>query len=169
MSRHHREIGRIVEQIALIREIVESSSGELDRRVESVSRWSVRQQLDHACKVLALGHKSFDGPRVAQPRGINLLGRTLLALGWLPRGRARSPKAVLPEETATAALAAEAVRLRAAYADPALAASPMFQDPTPTFPHPYFGGLTAAQGVRMLAVHTHHHLKIVRDIRRAAS
>ena len=67
-----------------------------------------------------------------------------------------------------------AVTMRVSHATPALpasistAASAFFASPTPVFPHPYFGGLSAAQGVRFLGMHNHHHWKIVRDIRRRA-
>lgn len=168
MSEPARELNRIASQLAEIERLIDDAAPALDARIERISRWSIRQQIDHALKVLALGLSAFDGERPPQPRGINLLGRTLLALDWLPRGRARSPKAVLPQETGDAELLAETRRLRAAFAAPALAASALFRDPKPIFPHPYFGGLTARQGVRMLATHTRHHLKIVRDLRRAA-
>ena len=31
-------------------------------------------------------------------------------------------------------------------------------------PHPHFGGMTARQWTRFLGIHTHHHIKIIRDI-----
>lgn len=171
MTAHRRELARIVRQIEEIGHLVDLEPAQLDLRVDSVSLWSVRQQVDHSLKVLALGLRIFDDqhPPPPLPRGINLLGRVLLAFGWLPRGRGRSPKSVLPAETATEDIAAEIRRLRSAYSAPALAEHPIFGDPTPVVPHPYFGGLTAAQGIRMLAAHTWHHQKIVRDIRRAGA
>jgi hypothetical protein len=169
MTAHRKELTRIVRQLDELADLVERAPTALDLRVEKVSLWSVRQQVDHTLKVLALGLRAFDGQLPPLSRGINLLGRALLAVGWLPRGRGRSPKSVLPTETSTETLAAEIRRLRAVYSEPALAEHPIFGDPTPIVPHPYFGGLTAAQGIRMLAAHTWHHQKIVRDIRRAAA
>jgi hypothetical protein len=90
-----------------------------------------------------------------------------MALDWIPRGAARSPESVLPAETPDAELLAEIRRVRAGYA--ALdRADARFANPQPVFPHPRFGGLTACQGIAFLGCHTHHHWKIVRDIRRAA-
>ena len=92
-----------------------------------------------------------------------------MALDWIPRGRGRSPRQVLPGDRPNGDLLDEIRRLRAAFAGPAISSSWRFSDPTPIFPHPYFGGLSAAQGIRFLGMHTHHHWKIVTDIRNAAN
>ncbi len=140
----------------------------LDVRAPEVSAWSVRLQVDHVLKVMALGLLTLEkgSPKPLPP--VNLLGRVLMGLDWIPRGRGKSPARVLPRECPDCDLLDEIRRVRGEFAAPAIAASPRFSDPTPIFPHPYFGGLSAAQGVCFLAMHTHHHWKIVRDIRRAA-
>ena len=99
---------------------------------------------------------------------MNLTGHLLLALGWIPRGVGKSPKGVVPAERNAGR--PRGARRPAAQGSTATRRSPrrVLADPTPVFPHPYFGGLTALQGLRFLGIHTHHHLKIVADIRRAA-
>jgi hypothetical protein len=163
-----RYLARIDAQLAELEQLVANESSALDQRADRVSGWSVRQQVDHVVKVLALGLANVASGGKPQSQGCNLIGKVLMAADWLPRGVAKSPKSVLPEESPDAALLVEIRRLRAAYAAPELAASSAFDDERPVFPHPRFGGLTALQGVRFLGTHTHHHWKIVRDIRRAA-
>lgn len=168
MTGIEKALARIDAQLAEVERLVTDSPELLDLRVEGVSGWSIRLQLDHAVKVLAAGLRALEGETRRQPHGINFVGRVLMALDWIPRGAAKAPKGVVPTETPDEALLAEAVRVRAAYraVDPR---DPRFSDSTPSFPHPRFRGLTAAQGVRFLGTHTHHHWKIVRDIRRAAT
>lgn len=158
-------VARLAVQLDEITRIVRFEPALLGLRVERVSRWSVGQQVDHILKVLEAGARVFDDSSQTLPRGMNLVGHVCLATGWIPRGIGKSPRSVLPAEQAPADLAERASRMRTIYCDRPLAEARR-ADPRPVFPHPYFGGLTAAQGVRFLGIHTHHHLKIVADIRR---
>ncbi len=160
-------IGRLAGELDQITRIVRFEPALLELRIERVSRWSIGQQIDHTLKVLEVGLPYLDGPREPLPRAMNFYGRLALALRWFPRGLGKSPRGVLPGEWTPAGLAERASRLRKAYCDRPLPAAAL-ADSRPVFPHPYFGGLTAAQGVRFLDCHTHHHLKIVADIRRRA-
>ena len=163
---HH--LARLDTQLGTLEQLVTGEPAALDFRVPEVSGWSVRQQVDHSLKVMALGLLTLDKGTAKPLPPCNLLGRVLMSLDWIPRGRGKSPERVLPRECPDCDLLDEIRRLRGAFSDPALAFSPRFSDPTPIFPHPYFGGLSAAQGVRFLGMHTHHHWKIVRDIRKAS-
>lgn len=139
----------------------------LELRVERVSGWSVGEQVDHVTQVLAAGLGLLTDPQTTPRRGINLTGRILLGLGWLPRGVGKSPKSVLPKGASAVELRDRLAGIRGRLER--LAAEPdRLRDPRPVVPHPYFGGLSPAQGLRFLEVHTRHHLKIVRDLRRAA-
>lgn len=160
-------VARLAGQLDEITRVVRFEPALLDLSVVRVSRWSVGQQVDHILKVLEVGQRFFEGPRDPLPRGINLPGRIALALRWFPRGVARSPKAVLPGEISPADLAGRASRLRKFYCDTRLPEG-VLADTRPIFPHPFFGGLDGAQSLRFLEVHTHHHMSIVADIRRAA-
>lgn len=160
-------IGRLAGELDQITRIVRFEPALLELRIERVSKWSIGQQIDHMLKVLEAGVRFLEGSRESLPRGLNFYGHLALALRWFPRGIGRSPKGVRPGDWTPAGLAERASRLRKVYCDNPLPAA-VLADSRPVFPHPYFGGLTATQGVRFLDIHTHHHLKIVADIRRAA-
>ncbi|MCB1008563.1 MAG: DinB family protein [Acidobacteria bacterium] len=140
----------------------------LDLRAPRVSGWSVGEQVDHMTQVLASGLGLLETPGEPRPNGINLSGRILLALRWIPRGVGKSPKGVLPRGASPEDLRERLADLRRRL-DAISAAPDRLADPRPTIPHPYFGALNPAQGLRFLAIHTRHHLKIVRDIRKASS
>lgn len=163
-----RDLERIDRQFEQIGELVAAGDPALGVRAPEVSAWSVGQQLDH---MLSVAHGVFfrltgDGEEV--PHGINLSGRLLLGIGWLPRGVGKSPKSVLPGEAPVAeVLGARLARLRGDFQGLRFRTG-LLVSRRRLFKHPYFGGLDCAQTLRFLSVHTHHHLKIVHDIRRAA-
>jgi hypothetical protein len=159
-------VSQLASQLDEITRIVRFEPALLDLRVERVSRWSVGQQLDHILKVLDVSQRLLDGNPQPLPRGMNLLGRCVMAAGWFPRGFAKSPKFVVPADEPPADLAERAAHLRKVYCETALPAE-LLADRRPVYPHPVFGGLSAVEGLRFLGIHTRHHLKIVSDIRRA--
>ena len=159
-------VSRLAGQLDEITRIVRFEPALLALRVDRVSHWSIGQQLDHVVKVLEVSQRLVDGTMPHQPAGVNLLGRLVLTTGWFPRGFAKSPGMVRPGEQAPADLAERASYLRKVYCETPLSEA-IFADPRPVFPHPFFGGLSALQGLHFLGIHTHHHLKIVADIRRA--
>lgn len=159
-------VARLAGQFDEITRLVRFEPALLALRAERVSQWSIGLQVDHILKVLEFGQRVLAAADAPLPRGVNLTGRIVLALGWFPRGVAKSPQRVLPAEQPPAELAERTAHLRRVYCETPLSAA-VFADPRPVFPHPVFGGLTAAQGLHFLGIHTHHHLKIVADIRRA--
>jgi len=163
-------VAQLAGQLDEITRMVRFEPALLELRVDAVSHWSIGQQVDHVLKVLEAGQRFFGGSQEPPARlssGMNLTGHLLLALGWIPRGVGKSPRGVLPADRTVDDLAERAARLRSFYCDTPLPEA-VLADPTPVFPHPYFGGLTTLQGLRFLGLHTRHHLKIVADIRRAA-
>ena len=141
--------------------------GILALRAEKVSGWSVAEQLDHLIKVESsiyshlLTRTPAPGPRTS------LVGRFVLATGWIPRGRSEAPKRLrgtpAGAEQLKAALDAclETFRRLAAEPEPLLSSAAVL-------PHKMFGALTASDAIRFAPIHTLHHLKIVADIRRSA-
>lgn len=128
-----------------------------------ISGWSAAEQLDHTLKVdSSILRRVTDSQELETlPKGINLLGRVILAIGWIPRGKAPSPQALRGERTDCAALRATVAAVRGQVES-------ITQDQVARsaalVPHPRFGGLTTPEALRFAVVHTEHHLKIVREI-----
>jgi Protein of unknown function (DUF1569) len=79
--------------------------------------------------------------------------------GRIPRGKAKAPKAVIPQSDADAAtLATHLTSLRNK-----LHHLGMLQ-PHHFFVHPYFGPLHVRHTQKAIYIHTQHHLKIINDI-----
>jgi hypothetical protein len=163
-----RALARIEEQFRGIEVLLGDGDAALAARAPAVSGWSVGQQVDHVLNVAQGVFNRLTGDSPELGRGINATGRILLSIGWFPRGVGRSPKSVLPAEAPLAARELERLGgLRADFQGLRFR-NGLLASRERLFPHPYFGGLDPRQTLRFLVVHTHHHLKIVRDIRRAA-
>lgn len=165
-----REHARALRQLTLMAELAQGPALELAARAPAVSGWSVAEQLEHLAlvdrAVLKGVGRILDDPQPPAGPDINLLGRVVLGTGFMPRGRARTTPAYHP-----AAMPQEA--LHAAILDVARGLREMaprlggLERAGGRSRHPRFGGLGGRQWLLFLAVHHHHHLKIVRDIRRA--
>ena len=77
----------------------------------------------------------------------------------IPRGKAKAPKVVIPVEEITIETLQES--LKNTYQ--AIAYLKDCQEHQ-YFMHPFFGQLNKKQTIKLLAIHTEHHLKIIRDI-----
>jgi hypothetical protein len=77
----------------------------------------------------------------------------------IPRGKAQAPKVVIPIDEITIETLQES--LKNTYQ--AIAYLKDCQEKQ-YFMHPFFGQLNKKQTIQFLAIHTQHHLKIVRDI-----
>jgi hypothetical protein len=165
-----RVYAHVLRQTALMAELARGPQPELAARADAVSGWSVAEQLEHLVLVdrgvLHLVRRILDGPELEPADGVNLIGRLVLLSGYIPRGRGRARPAYHPTASPL-----EAVREGIPEVDQRL------QGLAPRLGeleraggrarHVYFGGLGGRQWLRFTAVHHHHHLKIVRDIRRA--
>lgn len=126
-----------------------------------VSRQAVGWHIHHSLKVI---HSILDTLAKSDPNGYKWefnFNRAvfLTTLGWFPRGTAKAPRLVRPPENVDLDLIREeleAVRSKQGRLDILPAGT--------HFKHPYFGVLNMASARRFLDVHTHHHLKIIRDI-----
>ncbi|MBV8199260.1 MAG: DinB family protein [Acidobacteria bacterium] len=157
-------------QLALMAELAQGPAPELAARVPAISGWSVAEQLEHLVLVdrgvLKGVGRILDEPQRAAGPDINLVGRVVLGSGFLPRGRARTRPAYEPAAMPREALHAAILAIDRGLRDlqPRLGE---LQGAAGRLPHPRFGGLGGRQWLRFLTVHHHHHLKIVRDVRRA--
>ena len=133
------------------------------------SKWSIGEHLAHLAAANALTLSAArtlveggDARIVARARP-NLLGRLVLLLGWIPRGRGQAPVPTRPPPETDAAA------LRAALADNRELLLVLAPERTAAarggLPHPALGVFDAFAWVRFTEVHTRHHLKIVDEIR----
>ena len=95
------------------------------------------------------------------------MGRVVLKTGFIPRGRGKAPRATRPAERDAEDIEAGMRRL-AGRLDELLEQLPLLEEAGWRTLHPYFGALDISEWMRFMDVHHRHHLKIVRDIRKAA-
>jgi len=172
---------QILRQLALMADLARGPEAELAARAPAVSGWSVAEQLEHLVlvdrAVLKSVRRILDDPHgrsaeSAQPAapppapGINLLGRVVLGTGFMPRGRARTAAPYHPGATPAAAVGAGIPEIEHGMRELAPRLGEL-EASSGRSRHLRFGGLGGRQWLRFVAVHHHHHLKIVRDIRRA--
>jgi len=130
----------------------------------AISSWSVYQQVDHLLTVCErVLHRLTTDKGETQLKPLTLLGRATLWTGWIPRGRADAPAEVLPASRSKAELLQLLTQLGAVLAEVKDSAKPICCS---GFHHPLLGYLTGTQWLKFLTIHTKHHLKIIRDIRR---
>jgi hypothetical protein len=164
-----KELSRLEGHHEEARRIVEGDPEAALSTAPHVSLWSPLRHVLHIALVsdaaLAQAERILRGEHDPEPGGLTLVGRVVLATGWIPRGRARSPKFVEPREDASAQDALLALDRAAARLEAVRARREAIPGAPGRLRHFLFGGLTAAQWIRTAGVHTRHHLKIIEDIR----
>lgn len=127
-----------------------------------VSKASIGWQLDHSLKVINGVMQSLihSNPEDFKSE-INLARVLLFGFNYIPRGRGKAPKVVMPPKTI---LKEDLV----AQLERAMNYIKKIDDVNKNqyFKHLIFGMLSKKQTLQFLVLHTHHHLKIVRDILR---
>jgi hypothetical protein len=83
----------------------------------------------------------------------------ILLFNAIPRGKAKAPSFTIPSEELSPAFILQSIQTsRKCIEALAIAGKNQY------FTHPIFGDLNAADTFKFLAVHTNHHLKIIKDI-----
>ncbi len=126
----------------------------------SISKVPVAWHLDHSLKVINTVVKNMQNsdPTLYQ-NNFSLMGRFILALKYIPRGKAKAPKHVIPAEIIliddiTSQLAEARAQIKMI----------LKLDENAYFEHPLFGNINTYRVIRFLDTHTNHHLKIVKGI-----
>ena len=83
----------------------------------------------------------------------------VLLLNSFPRGKAKAPSFTMPSEELSPTSILKSIQAARASIE-ALSKA----DKNQYFTHPIFGDLNTGQTFKFLAVHTNHHLKIIKDI-----
>ncbi|WP_298391884.1 DUF1569 domain-containing protein [Flavobacterium sp.] len=129
----------------------------------TVSKSTVGWQIEHSLKTIYQITKMVknSNPQEYQ-RKFNKSKLFISILGFIPRGKAKAPKVVLPDDI----ISEESLLLSLQKVKLALQEWDSF-DKNCYFPHPYFGNLNKKSTEWFLNLHTNHHLKIVNDICKA--
>ena len=126
----------------------------------SVSASSIGWHIEHSLKVINQISIALERSNPAEYKWkFNKWRIIVFMLQKMPRGRANAPKAVVPEgdiTIETLSKSFEKTKLR-------LKKMETFNS-NAHFAHPYFGLLNLKPTKYFLAIHTNHHLKIIKDI-----
>lgn len=154
-------ITRIRKQLQRLRDAARVPEGELLRTVPAVSGWSPAEHLDHLGKVTKSILLRLTAPeRVDRP--LSMMGRVILTLGWIPRGRGTAPERLRGTRVSGSELLNVFDELETLVEKIDCASLARSRDAV--VPHPRFGGLTGAQALRFAAIHIEHHVKIIDEI-----
>ena len=125
-----------------------------------ISKGNVGWHLDHSLKVINSVFEAITtSSSLDYKKEFNGLRLFIFTVGFFPRGKAKSPKRVLPPE----------VILKEDIENQLEKAIRNFEtidslDKNQFFTHPLFQQLNKKQTIKFLRLHTNHHLKIVKDI-----
>jgi hypothetical protein len=89
----------------------------------------------------------------------NMQRFVVYTLNKIPRGRAKAPESVIPAKKINADEVKQKVELLKTRLDVLKTLQP-----DNYFKHPYFGDLNLKATIKMLKLHTQHHLNIINDI-----
>ncbi len=160
---------KLAAQAKEMADIAEGSAEVLDKKFPEVSQWSVGQHIDHMAMVnkqmiplVLMAAGSAKPVTEGEPK---FMGRVVLWTGFIPRGKGKSPDAVLPKSKTHDEIRAN-VKTSQTYLT-ALEAQLLKVERSPAkVPHPALGAFTPAQWMRFIEIHNNHHFKIIRDIRK---
>lgn len=156
-------LARIRTQIERMRALARSPEAQLCARQERISAWSPAEHLDHMYKVsMSIVRRITEEGAKPSRRGINFMGRAVLLLGWIPRGRGKTPERLSGAVCTGAHIEASLGRLEQAL--DTLPVDAVDSSRLPIVPHPFFGGLTPSQALRFIVIHTKHHQRIIDEI-----
>ena len=146
----------LLEELNEIEHFIEIS----DKQNINISIKAVDWHLDHSLKVVigvcGLLKKSDPSDYSWKFNGTRFI---VFLLNFFPRGKAKSPRGVLPREN----ISKEDLKNQLNIAQKEL--NSIVNLPAKSnFKHPYFGYLNLKKSVKFLQLHTTHHLKICRDI-----
>jgi len=128
---------------------------------EAVSASTIGWQISHVLKVIYNVTKAMEKSNPEDYKWqFNFIRMVILTTKKIPRGKAKSPKAVRPleEDITEEALLDFIQKSKKATENTVTFESKAY------FEHPYFGLLSRDKAIRFLEIHTEHHLKIIRDI-----
>lgn len=135
----------------------------MDIENPSVSKANIGWQLDHALKVFNTVSQIIE---TSNPENysyqFSFWRSTLFTIGYFPRGKVKAPKAVQPPSKILEADLESQIKTARTHIEK------LKLLPEKSYYHHFiFGKLAKNNTLRFLAMHTNHHLKIIRDILKA--
>jgi len=139
---------------------VERHIAQRDRIAPGVSSVDVAWHLDHLLKVVSGIHDSLEYSNPAEYDGsFSIMRAIFFTAGRFPRGVVEAPESVRPpEKISTDDIYAQLKEARSNVSNFAAFDENQF------FVHSEFGVLNRDQSLRLVEIHTRHHLRIIRDI-----
>jgi hypothetical protein len=130
---------------------------------ENVSKVDTLWHLQHSVTVIkmVLGALKNSDPADFKPK-FGLPKFVIMNSGYIPRGKGKAPKRVQTDEVKTAEQIQEELNESKQVLSNILSSNKKL-----CFKHPVFSWLNQKDTIKFLTIHTHHHLKIVRDIKNA--
>ncbi len=164
------ELGAYARALREVVELLETDDRRLSTLAPQISGWSALHHATH----MTLANELILRNLASLSKGSGLLvvfeaaqkpeALAFLAAGHLPRGRAQSPRMVVPPSDIDALRAREWAAKVVTDLD-ALVPTLDLSSPTRCFiPHQLLGPLDLAQWLRFGIVHTRHHLAIAREV-----
>lgn len=127
---------------------------------KSISQVDTYWHLDHALRVInGIPQALEDSDPTDYSPKFSFMKFMIMTFKKIPRGKGRSPKHVLPKEN----ILKEDLNQRLTSAERGLDSMSNLAANC-HFKHPLFGHLNVKDAEKFLWIHTHHHLKIVRDM-----
>lgn len=149
-------IERLLKQINELDSFIKAG----DSHSNKISKKGTYWHIDHSLKVLEGIPEVLknSNPQDYQPK-FSFLKLIIMSTGYMPRGKGRAPKQVVPDT----ALSKEELLLKLNKVRESVK-SLMTLENNKTFKHPLFGWLDLKDTIKFMGIHTHHHLKIIKDI-----
>lgn len=131
-----------------------------DKSAPEISEASVGWHLEHSLLVIS---KIIEGLKKSKPENYqpknNFAKLFVMTTGYIPRKKAKAPKFTIPSSVDTIQnIENLIINIRGEISKIQNLNANSFVE------HPLFGHLNLKQTIKFLCIHTHHHLKIVRDI-----
>ena len=141
-------------------EAFRSCTQKSDLCVPAVSKWSVGMHVHHCCLAMIGICDTLSASTPPPPRSrFSLLPALIFFSGRIPRGRGRSPDAVVPKQDVTQE------ELLALLDESERKLNDVRQlDAGTWFKHFRFGALDRDKTAKFMRIHNQHHLRIISDI-----
>ena len=148
-----QKILKLVDQLAL--QI--PNANKLNKEVSSSN---IAWHIEHSCLVIIkIGETILKSDPINYTTKFNIKKIMVFLTGKFPRGRAKAPSAVVPNEN----LSEEHLRESIAKAKLTITELKGCKK-NQFFLHPIFGNLNISNTMKFFSIHTQHHLSIIKDI-----